>query len=353
MNHLKFLSLLVLAAMFSATAAAQTFDDYKLVWSDEFNGTTLDTDAWNIEQNGDGGGNAELQYYLADNVSIGKEPTSGESCLILTAKKQSYGGKQFTSGRLNTHNKVYLTHGMIESRIKLPKTANGLWPAFWMLGNDYETNPWPRCGEIDILEMGNADGIGAGTQDRYFNGACHWGYYKGSAYPNYARSSTCSYSLQDGEFHLFTLVWDDDYVAMYVDRDKYPTAEPYYKMGVSDYTDDWSTGNYFHHEFFIVYDLAVGGYFTGILSPSGITALDSGDAKMYIDYVRVYKKQGDDWIEYPSTYTYIISPSAHYSSASRPTYYSLDGRHLTSSNHHSLIITRDASGTRKIINGEF
>ena len=71
--------------------------------------------------------------------------------------------------------------------------------------------------------------------------------------------------------------------------DKYPDAEPYYKMGVSDMSGDWGTGFYFQHDFFIVYDLAVGGRFTGILNPNGITALDNGDAKMYIDWVRVYQ----------------------------------------------------------------
>ena len=265
-------------------------DGYRLVWADYFNGETLNGSDWNIEVNGDGGGNEELQYYRAENVTVGKEPVSGSGCLILTARKENYLGKSFTSGRLNSGGKRFFTHGKIESRILLPKTANGLWPAFWMLGNDFSSVGWPRCGEIDILEMGNSNGISSGHQETYFNGACHWGFYRNGGYPNYARSSDAPYSLQDGEFHLFTLIWSEQAIAMYLDLDKYPEAEPYYKMDIVDNNGDWAVAKYFHHDFFIVYDLAIGGRFTGILQPEGISALNNGDAKMYIDFVKVYQK---------------------------------------------------------------
>ena len=142
------------------------------------------------------------------------------------------------------------------------------------------------------MEMGNSAGISSGTQDRFFNGAAHWGFYRDGAYPNYANSKTNSYSLQDGEFHLFTLIWDENSLSMYLDMDKYPDNAPYYKMDINDTSDDWSTGRYFHHDFFIIFNLAVGGRFTGILNASGITALpqDGDEAKMYVDYVRVYQK---------------------------------------------------------------
>ena len=259
-------------------------DGYKLVWADYFNGTSLNTDDWNIEVNGDGGGNRELQYYRAENISV------ADGCLILTARKENYSGKEFTSGRLNTKRKRFFTHGKIESSIRLPKTANGLWPAFWLLGNDIDTNPWPKCGEIDIMEMGNVAGIKAGTQETFFNGACHWGFYQNGAYPNYARSLNAPYSLQDGKFHLFTLIWDEQSIAMYLDLDKNPSAEPYYKMDIVDNNGDWAVAKYFHHDFFIVYDLAVGGNFPSIWSAAGITALEGGDASMYIDFVKVYQK---------------------------------------------------------------
>lgn len=272
------------------TGSGET-DGYKLVWEDQFNDGVLDVSKWYIEVNGDGGGNQELQYYRAENISVGPDE-DGNGCLIITARRENYNGKSFTSGRLNTSDRYEFTHGKVEASIKLPSTANGLWPAFWLLGADYDTNGWPRCGEIDIMEMGNSAGISSGTQDRFFNGAAHWGFYRDGAYPNYANSKTNSYSLQDGEFHLFTLIWDENSLSMYLDMDKYPDNAPYYKMDINDTSDDWSTGRYFHHDFFIIFNLAVGGRFTGILNASGITALpqDGDEAKMYVDYVRVYQK---------------------------------------------------------------
>ena len=268
---------------------------YKLVWQDLFNADALDESVWNIEVNGDGGGNNELQYYRRENVSLAKDELSGRHCLVLTAKSESYGGKSFTSGRINSKKKKAFKYGKIEAYVKLPKTADGLWPAFWLMGNDYDQVGWPRCGEIDILEMGNAEGIRKNTQDRYFNGACHWGYYKDFgngnwAYPNYANAVTWNYSLQDGEFHLFTIIWDEQKISMYADMDKHPEYGPYFEMNITGKSDDWGVGYYFHHDFFILFNLAVGGHFTGITKPGGITALSSGEASMYVDYVKVYQK---------------------------------------------------------------
>lgn len=267
-------------------------DGYRLVWADYFNGNSLNTNNWNIEVNGDGGGNGELQYYRAENVSVGKEPISGKGCLILTAKKENYNGKTATSGRITTQNKVYFTHGKIEASIKFPHTANGLWPAFWLMGNDIAQVSWPRCGEIDVVEMGHVSGINNGTQDRYFNGACHWGFYNSSnTYPNYAQHKTNAYGMQD-DFHLFTLYWDENELRMYLDQDKYPDAEPYFQMSISDRNGDWATGNYFHKPFFVLFNLAVGGSFPQIWDINAVTALASGEACMYVDFVKIYQ-QGD------------------------------------------------------------
>lgn len=271
-------------------------DGYKLVWQDLFDGETLDEAVWNIEVNGDGGGNNELQYYRRENVSLGKDEASGCNALILTAKREKFSNKDFTSGRINSKNKKAFKYGKIEASIKLPKTANGLWPAFWLMGNDFDQVGWPRCGEIDILEMGNSNGIKNNTQDRYFNGACHWGFYKDVgnnnwAYPNYAKASTWSYSLQDDEYHLYTIIWNEEKIRMYVDMDKYPDTNPYFEMGITGDDSDWSVAKYFHHDFFILFNLAVGGNFPGIRNASGITAIpEGGSASMYVDYVRVYQK---------------------------------------------------------------
>lgn len=272
-------------------------DGYHLVWQELFDGSQLNPMRWDIEVNGNGGGNNELQYYTdrEDNVRVGKDD-KGNGCLILTAVRENYSGRSFTSGRVNSKNRIAFTHGKIEAAIKLPKTANGLWPAFWMMGNDFDAVGWPKCGETDILEMGNATGIFNGTQERYFNGACHWG--KGWPAASYAVPSTKSYSLQDGEFHLYTLIWDENTVKMYVDLDKKPVQNPYYRMEIpcDDPNNEWSPGNYFHKDNFILFNLAIGGDFTGIHEPKNITALNDENgqkASMYVNYVKIYQKGGE------------------------------------------------------------
>ena len=164
------------AVVMPTTAQAQAIegapDGYKLVWSDEFNGTALNEKNWSIEVSGSGGGNQELQYYRRENVSV----ENGN--LVLTAKRENFEGKNFTSGRINSNQKAAFKHGIMQAKIKFPKTANGLWPAYWMMGNDINKYGWPRCGEIDIVEMGHFNAITgkyAGMQEKYFSGTTHWG----------------------------------------------------------------------------------------------------------------------------------------------------------------------------------
>jgi beta-glucanase (GH16 family) len=264
--------------------------DYKLMWEDNFDHPVLnETDHWTVEVNGNGGGNNELQYYRSENISIEQHP-SGVNCLVISAKRENFGGKVATSGRLVTRRNVSAKYGKMEARIKLPQTANGLWPAFWMMGEDYSTVGWPRCGEIDILEMGNVNGISRGTQDKYFNGACHWG----ENWTYYAKDNTAAYSLQD-DFHLFTMIWDETTIKMYLDLDKYPDNAPYFEMKIDGQRVAGQVSYYFHKPFSFLFNLAVGGNFTGITGNtniSKITALpvDGTPVKMYIDYVRIYQK---------------------------------------------------------------
>jgi len=269
--------------------------DYHLVWQDTFDEDSVDPTVWNIELNGNGGGNNELEYYRAENLSIGIEPNSGERCLIITAKQESYEGKVCTSGRLNTMGKMRFKYGKIEGRIKLPQTANGLWPAFWMMGDDYPQAGvgWPKCGEIDILEMGNSGAFSKGTQDKYYSGYFHWSNNGNQA--DYGKALTSSYSLQD-DFHLWTLTWDPNTISMYLDLDKYPNNSPYVSM---------STGSIdiFNKPFFVILNLAIGGNFTGITGNQNIgqvtafNQVDDKQPKMYIDYIKVYQK-GDVGEEY-------------------------------------------------------
>lgn len=313
---------LICAAVFCLSACTKS--EWQLVWSDEFDGEALNSAYWNVEDNARGGGNAELQYYAPKNISIEKHPVTGESCLVLNAQREEYKNRPCTSARLNTQDKVTVEYGKVEARIAFPYTANGLWPAFWMLGNNLATNlgdnddidaqvkqleaegrvVWPKCGEIDICEMGHHAGIEAGTQDRYFNGACHWGEsFNNGAYPNVGQFHTWDYPVQ-GDFHLFTLIWSEDSIAMYLDQDRYPDAEPYFQLSLRG-KDINEPGHYFNHPFYLVLNLSVGGFFPNMPAaekypelitaddPSfqQVTALpeDGTPVKMFVDYIRAYK----------------------------------------------------------------
>ncbi len=294
--------------------------EWQLVWSDEFDGEVLNAAYWNVEDNARGGGNAELQYYAPKNVTIERHPVTGESCLVLNAQREDYGNRPCTSARLNTQDKVTVEYGKVEARIAFPYTADGLWPAFWMLGNNLATNlgdnddidkraaqlaaegrvVWPKCGEIDICEMGHHSGIEAGTQDRFFNGACHWGEsFNNGAYPNFGQFYMAHYPVQ-GDFHIYTLEWSEDSIAMYLDT----IAEPYFQLSLRGKEVN-EPGHYFNHPFYLVLNLSVGGFFPNMPAaekypeiitaddPSflKVTALpeDGTPVKMFVDYIRVYK----------------------------------------------------------------
>jgi beta-glucanase (GH16 family) len=295
---------------------------YKLVWEDTFEGNTLNTACWRAETSGSGGGNNELQYYLPRNVSVGIEPVSGASCMILTARREAFGGKQITSARVNTSGTKMFKHGMLQARIRMPRTANGLWPAFWLLGKDVETEGWPRCGEIDIVELGGKAGISQGQQDRFLTAACHWGEKQPPGHDNYGLHQAAPYSLQD-DFHLYTLIWDNDYVRMYLDIDRNPNQSPYYEMYIRKESGQASNhpANYLHRQMYIILNLAVGGNFPEIYTPADITALNAGnnnEAKMYVDYIQLYQKGTPDANEELTDHTESVKPDAQYSLIPNP-----------------------------------
>lgn len=273
---------------------------YKMVWSDEFNGTSLDTKVWNIEENGNGGGNQELQYYRKENVAV------ANGNLVLTARRENYNNKQFTSGRINSRDKAYFKHGIIQARIKFPKTANGVWPAYWMMGNDYGKLGWPRCGEIDIVETGNAEGIKNGTQTRHFGATLHWGTSAGANHKQYGTSYLAPENnpLQNDEYHIITTEWDGQFLSMYYDLKDFTVAAKnkarFYSATIPASTNSADIGHYFQKPFFFIFNLAVGGNYTGIYNAGGITALpNAGDeAKMFVDWVRVYQDEADAEAQY-------------------------------------------------------
>ena len=297
-----------LAAALPLAAHAQAIegapDGYALVWSDEFEGNALNEQTWNIEVSGSGGGNQELQYYRRDNVAV------KDGNLVLTARRETFQGKSFTSGRINSKNNTAFKHGIIQARIKFPKTADGLWPAYWMMGNDMDRYGWPRCGEIDIIEMGHFNAISgpyAGQQDRYFAGTTHYG-------PDATNENHQQYSqdflapednpVENGEYHIFTVEWDENYLYMYYDLDGYTNAKKrkarYFTQEIAYSDAVLAPGHYFQKPFFLLFNLAVGGTYTNIYDPAQITALpNAGDeAQMLVDWVRVYQKTDDAEAQY-------------------------------------------------------
>ena len=263
--------------------------DYQLVWNEDFTDGALDNAVWNIEVNGDGGGNNELQYYCEKGVSLGTEPTTGKQCLILTATKENYQGKKCTSGRVNSKGKMTYTFGRIDARIKFPQTANGLWPAFWQMGNNYDQVGWPKCGETDIIELGHQNAFSKGTQDRYFNGAMHVGRRWDAVWSD-AQDATWAYSVED-TFHSVTMIWTPTSVDMYMDKDAHPENEAYFHADLEPNEDaDYNRQLVFGKPNFIIANVAVGGNFPGIFDINKITALANGPRSMYIDWIRIYQR---------------------------------------------------------------
>ncbi len=240
-----------------------------LVWSDEFDAAKLDPETWFFES-GDGSqyglvgwGNNELQWYLPDNAAL------EDGKLVITAKRESSNGSEFTSARINTRDRFALAYGRIEASIKLPG-GQGLWPAFWMLPQDDTYGTWAASGEIDIVEAVNLGGSGGNT----VHGTIHYG----GAWPNNVFSGSDYLVPGDATtgFHVYAVEWDHTEIRWYVDDVMYAMQ------------NSWSTTNAafpapFDEPFYILLNVAVGGNWPG--SPTSATAFP---ALMEVDYVRVY-----------------------------------------------------------------
>jgi beta-glucanase (GH16 family) len=226
---------------------------YQLVWSDEFNGTSVDSTKWNFET-GNLGVNNEEEYYQASNATV------ANGNLVITAMSQPTAGQPYTSARMNTQNKFTQTYGRIEARIKLP-LGQGMWPAFWMLGANIPTVSWPQCGELDIMEHINATGTIYGTMHWNVNGHVSYG------------STT---QTTPADYHIYAIEWDQNEIRWYVDSILYQTG---------NIQNDVNTTGAFHLPFFIILNLAVGGDFPGQTVDTSLLP-----ESMYVDYVRVYKQ---------------------------------------------------------------
>ncbi len=239
---------------------ADTDDGYELIWSDEFEGDSLDRNKWNVEVNGYGGWNDELQYYCDSPENI----TVSDGTLKIRALKQEYEGKKYTSAKINTMDKESFQYGRIEARMKLPE-FQGAWPAFWMLGARGET--WPQCGEIDILETVNDESIAYGT--------AHWAV--GDSYDS-SGSSTLEAGVQIDitQWHTYRIEWDKNQIQWYVDDVRYH---------VVDLASDSNKESLTKPQY-ILLNLAIGGQWPGFDIDD-----DAFPAVMEVDYVRVYQKK--------------------------------------------------------------
>jgi beta-glucanase (GH16 family) len=239
----------------------ENYPGMTLVWRDEFNGSSLDPMFWNFEEgNGtEGWGNQELQYYRKENTRV------NSGYLTITAKKESFGGKEYTSSRITTEAKKDFLYGRIDFRAKLPK-GQGIWPAFWALGANIRTTPWPFCGEIDIMEM-----VGGGPgKDNTAHGTVH---YEDGGHKYIGGSTTLTSGDFFDKFHVFSLVWTERSLKWYVDNNEFFTFDT---TGASK--------DEFRRSYFLLINLAVGGNWPG--APSASTAFPQ---KYIVDYVRVFQ----------------------------------------------------------------
>jgi len=250
----------------SAATCTSSTAGYKLIWSDEFSGpagTAVDGSKWTFDVGGTGWGNNELEYYTN---STNNAALDGSGNLVITAKEQDMGGKKYTSARLKTQGIKTFTYGRIEARMKISQ-GQGLWPAFWMLGEDIADNPWPACGEIDIMEN-------VGKEPNIIHATLHGPGYSGGEGP------TKQYMLSApvaSAFHVFAVEWEPNTIRWYVDDTLYSTKTK---------SDIPSSASWvYDHPFFIIMNLAVGGSWPG--NPDGTTTFPQ---QLQVDYVRVCQK---------------------------------------------------------------
>jgi beta-glucanase (GH16 family) len=228
-----------------------------MVWSDEFESTTLDNSKWNFDIGGNGWGNNESQYYTNSptNFSI----AGGEA--TITAREEQFGTNDYTSSKILSKGLFDLKFGKIEARIKCPM-GKGIWPAFWMLGSNISQVSWPACGEIDVMEHIN--------NDTKINGTAHWDNV-GHVYMGGIST------LDASEYHIYAVEWTSTNIKWFAD------GNLYYQLNINNGVNGT---NEFQLPFYLILNLAVGGDWPGY--PDATTVFP---AEMKIDYVRVYKDQ--------------------------------------------------------------
>ena len=253
------------------------FGEYKLVWEENFDGTSLNLDIWNIEVDGRGGGNQERQYYTdrPENLRV------KDGNLEIEARRESYLGRDYTSGRIQTRGKVDFTYGKIEARISLPK-GGGVWPAFWMMGYN---GGWPLCGEIDIMEY-------VGNNPNRILHAVHTQARNGMPTSPGNWHAEQVIENAEGEFHVYGIEWLQDYefgrdaIRFYV-NDK--VSGTVYQTSAVEDRRTWP----FFAPHFIILNVALGGTMGGTIDNSIFSDPVNNPVMMKVDWIRAYQKSLD------------------------------------------------------------
>jgi hypothetical protein len=239
----------------------------QLIWSDEFNGTSINTSNWTFDLGGGGWGNNELQNYT--NRAVNARIENGN--LVIEARQESLGGSAYTSARMKTQGlRTFGPNTRIEARIDAPggnPGGQGIWPAFWMLGADFPTAGWPACGEIDIMEIRG--------QNPFQNlGTMHWLDNNG-VQASFGGTFNSGSDLSAG-YHIYTVERTTTSIRWFVDGIQY--HEGNISGGINGTQE-------FQNPFFIILNVAVGGNFLG--NPDGSTVFPQ---QMRVDWVRVYQQ---------------------------------------------------------------
>lgn len=252
-----------------------SYEGYNLKWQDEFDGTALNRGDWNVELHAPGWVNAEWQEYVDSEENIYLK--DGKLILKPVKTVNANGEATYTSGRINTQNKHNFKYGIFEARVKVPE-GKGYLPAFWLMAaNENQYGQWPRCGEIDIMEVHGSD-----TSQSY--GTIHYG--------NPHKESQGTYQLSEGtyadDYHTFAVEWLPGRINWYVDGKLFYTEDDWYSR-----TEGQGEITYpapFDQEFYVILNLAVGGSWVGYPDET----MDFDNAAYEIDYVRVYQKDSYD-----------------------------------------------------------
>ncbi len=260
---------LLLAGCGSSDSIVRPPDGLILTMADEFDGaegTPPNPAVWQHDVGGHGWGNGQLEFDTdhIENVSL-----DGRGNLRIIAREESFGGNDYTSARIKTQSLFEQQYGRFEARIKLP-AGQGIWPAFWMLGADFDDVGWPQCGEIDIMEF-------RGQEPDVVIGSIHGPGYSGADAIGTRHRLAAGENFVD-DFHVFAVDWDPGQIRFSVDSHVYQTISS---------ASVRSRGHWvFDHPFFILLNLAVGGGFVG---PVGRNT--EFPAIMLVDYVRVFERE--------------------------------------------------------------